>query len=119
MYAHATPLPPAYRPPSLVDRWFQFRRGIAVSASKEKRQHHPFRKQHDLLPIEVDGRTIEVRCIAVQDGTVWTDEYFYLLAAFRWHKIKGKWNARCERIEYEVQLMREYREQMVRGELSP
>ena len=120
MYAHATPSCPAYRPSSLIDKWCRFRRGIAVRAAKEKRGHHPFRTPHEIRPTEIDGRTVEVRCVAVESGTVWTDEYFYLLVTIRWNKIKEKWNTRCERIEYEAQLMREYRAsgQFAREELN-
>ena len=102
-----------------MDKWFRFRRGIAVRAAKKQRQHHPFRKPHELLPVEVDGRTVEMRCAAVQDGTVWSDEYFYLLVAARWKFINTKWGKRCEQMEYEAELMREYCEQVARGELSP
>lgn len=109
----------AHRPPSLVDDWFHFRCSIAVRTAKEQRHPHPFRKQHDLTLVMVDGRAVELRCTALQNGEPWTDERFYKLVCGRYKLMEAQWGARCKRIEYETYQVREYRKCIARGEMDP
>ncbi|KAI0721194.1 hypothetical protein C8Q72DRAFT_860832 [Fomitopsis betulina] len=106
-------------PPSLVDDWFHFRCSIAVRTAKEQRHPHPFRKQHDLTLVMVDGRAVELRCTALQNGEPWTDERFYKLVCGRYKLMEAQWGARCKRIEYETYQVREYRKCIARGEMDP
>ncbi|TFY54541.1 hypothetical protein EVJ58_g8799 [Rhodofomes roseus] len=105
------------RPPSRVHEWFVFRRDIAVRTAKQKRELHPFRKPQEVVPVEVEGRTlVDMRCIALGDGKPWTDTRFTRIVNHRFDAITEKWNERMSRMEYEAKLMAEYREQTTRAD---
>ncbi|KAH9926431.1 uncharacterized protein B0H18DRAFT_1118930 [Fomitopsis serialis] len=103
-------------PATKVNAWFQFRRDIAIRAAKQKREPHPFRKPQELVPRAVDGRTVDMRCIALTDGKPWTDVRFARLVNHRFDSVAERWNERITKMEYEANLMAEYREQTTRSE---
>ncbi|KZT73442.1 hypothetical protein DAEQUDRAFT_722057 [Daedalea quercina L-15889] len=106
-------------PPTKVGEWFQFRRNIALRAAKEKHQPHPFRKPHEVVPVKVDGRTLDLRGVALGDGTKpWTDARFAHSMNHRFDYVMETWNERYSKMEYEARLVREYGEKLSRSEVE-